>query len=73
VIVGYIIINWNGFDLIGGQLKCQIFFTAILIIIFIIIFSVASSLTVDYYGHLGGFMFGLWLSSVHETIIDTKR
>jgi membrane associated rhomboid family serine protease len=80
LIMGYIIINWSGFDLLGPMMKCQIWCTGFMIIIFIFIFTPSTSSTtgstgtsIDYFGHLGGFMAGLWLSSIHETIIQTTR
>lgn len=73
VIIGYIIINWTGFDLVGPVLKCQIWCTGFMIIIFIFIFTPANSGSIDYFGHLGGFMAGLWLSCIHQTIVNTTR
>ena len=80
VIIGYIVINWNGLDLVGQQMKCQIFCTGFMVIIFIFIFtptsassSTGSSTSIDYFGHLGGFLSGVWLSSIHDTIVTTKR
>ena len=71
IIIGYIIINWNGLDLVGPAMKCQIWCTGLMIIIFIFIFTPSNSGSIDYFGHLGGFMAGLWLSSIHQTIIHT--
>lgn len=75
IIIGYIIINWNGLDLIGPAMKCQIWCTALLIIIFIFIFTPSSSegLSIDYYGHLGGFLAGVWISAIHKPIINETR
>jgi membrane associated rhomboid family serine protease len=73
IILGYVIINWNGLDLIGSQMKCQVWCTAVMIIIFIFIFTPSDNGTIDYFGHLGGFMTGLWLAGIHETIVNTKR
>ncbi len=73
MIIGYVIINWNGLDLVGKMMKCQIFCTTVMIIVFILIFTSASSSNIDYYGHLGGFMCGLGISSIHQSIIDSKR
>ena len=73
VILAYIFINWNGLDLVGPVMKCQVWCTGFMIIIFIFIFTPANSSSIDYFGHLGGFMAGLWLASTHETIVNTKR
>lgn len=76
VIMGYIIINWNGLDLVGRAMKCQIWCTGLMIIVFIFIFTPSSSSAnsgIDYYGHLGGFMAGVWMSAIHDTIIQTTR
>jgi rhomboid protease GluP len=74
VIIGYIVINWNGLDLIGPAMKCQIWCTALLIIVFIFIFTPSSGeSSIDYYGHLGGFMAGIWISSIHTSIINETR
>jgi rhomboid protease GluP len=75
IIIGYIIINWNGLDLVGAAMKCQIWCTALLIIVFIFIFTPSSSegLSIDYYGHLGGFLAGVWISAIHTPIINETR
>lgn len=74
VIIGYIVINWNGLDLVGPAMKCQIWCTGMLIIVFIFIFTPSSgTISIDYYGHLGGFLAGVWISAIHNTIINEKR
>ena len=80
LIIGYIIINWSGVDLLGPVMKCQIWCTGFMIIIFIFIFtpsttstSSSSGTSIDYYGHLGGFLAGLWLASIHQTIVNNTR
>lgn len=79
VIFGYIMINWNGLDLIGKSMKCQIGCTAAMIILFILIFtpsagsSSSNTVSIDYFGHLGGFLAGVWLSCIHKPIINEKR
>jgi rhomboid protease GluP len=72
VIIGYIILNWNGLDLLGPMIKCQVFCSAFMIIIFIFIFTPTSGSNIDFYGHLGGFLSGLWLSAIHKTIVSGK-
>jgi membrane associated rhomboid family serine protease len=55
-------------------MKCQIWCTAFLIIIFIFIFTPSSaSSNIDYYGHLGGFLAGVWLSAIQDSIINERR
>ena len=74
VFFGYLIINWNGLNVIGPIMKCQLICIAIMLLLFIILFtSVTTGLGVDYFGHLGGFLTGLWLSAVHDTIVKTNR
>jgi membrane associated rhomboid family serine protease len=73
LILGYIIINWNGFDLVGFQMKCQICCSGFMIIIFIFIWTPSTYDGIDYLGHLGGFLTGLWCTAIHNTIIDTIR
>lgn len=69
-ILGYMVINWKGLAVIGPILKCQLFCISLMIIFFIFFFTPEMDTNVDYYGHLGGFLTGFWLTSIHETIID---
>jgi len=69
IIIGYLIINWKGLDLIGPILKYQLFCTSIMIIAFIFFFSILGTANVDAFGHLGGFLTGLFLSSINQSII----
>jgi rhomboid protease GluP len=73
IIFGYIVINWKGLDLVGPAMKCQIWCSAAMIIFFILIFTPTGASNIDFYGHLGGFLAGVWLSAIHTTIIDSKR
>lgn len=73
IIIGYIIINWRGLDLLGPYLKCQVWCTALMIIMFIFLFTPSNQDGIDWAGHLGGAIAGLFLSSIHTTIIDTTR
>lgn len=66
-IIGYIILNWKGLNMIGRLLKCQLVFIAIIIIMFIFVLTPYSD-NIDYMGHLGGFLTGLFLSAIHQTI-----
>lgn len=72
IIVGYVIINWSGLNLVGKSMKCQLITLTILLIIFVVIFTSVSS-NIDYFGHLGGFLTGVWLSAFHPTIVDNCR
>jgi len=69
VIIGYMIINWNGLNVVGPILKYQLCCTSVMIIAFIFFFSVLGTANVDAFGHLGGFLTGLFLASINETII----
>jgi rhomboid protease GluP len=74
IIMGYIVINWNGLDLIGPMLKCQVWCTALMIIFFILFFTPTNvDGNIDWAGHFGGFLAGIWLSFIHETIVNNKR
>ena len=68
VIIGYMIINWSGLDIVGPIMKYQLCCTSVMIIMFIFFFSVLGTANVDAFGHLGGFLTGLFLSSINETI-----
>lgn len=61
LILGYIIINWSGFNMIGPALKCQVICTGMMVLVFTFVFTPTVN-NVDYFGHLGGFLGGLWLS-----------
>lgn len=65
VILGYLIINWKGLDLIGPLLKYQLCCTSVMIIAFIFFFSIIGTSNVDAFGHLGGFLTGFFLSSIN--------
>ncbi len=64
LLLGYLIINWNGLDLVGQQLKCSIICTTVFFLIFVLIFTPSSSGKIDYYGHLGGFLTGIWMTAI---------
>ena len=68
VMIGYLIINWNGFARIGPVLKCQLICITMMLIVFTILFSSVGPENIDYFGHLGGFLSGIWLSSINPTI-----
>jgi len=67
IILGYIIINWRGLRLIGSALRCNILCMFFFLLLFVLIFTPASSNVVgnvDNLGHLGGFLSGVWVSSI---------
>jgi rhomboid protease GluP len=72
IILGYVIINWRGLSVIGSLLKCQLVCICMVIIMFIFIFTPGATNNIDYLGHLGGFLTGLWLISINPTILDEK-
>ena len=63
--IGYLVINWNGVDGVGAMMKCQIYCTLFVIFLFVLFFTPATSSGIDYYGHLGGGLAGVWLSCIH--------
>ena len=68
VMIGYIIINWSGLNKIGPILKCQLVCVCIMLIVFTILFTSVGPNNIDYFGHLGGFLAGLWCSGINHTI-----
>lgn len=42
------------------------------LLLFVLIFTPFGS-NIDYYGHLGGFLAGIWLAAVHQTLIEETR
>lgn len=71
-IIGYIILNWRGFSIIGRLLKCQLIFISIIIILFIFVLTPYGN-NIDYLGHLGGFLTGVTICSIHATILNETR
>lgn len=71
-IIGYLILNWKGLDVVGRLLKCQLIFIAIMIIMFIFVLTPYGD-NIDYMGHLGGFLTGLTICAIHRTIRNGKR
>jgi membrane associated rhomboid family serine protease len=70
--IGYFIINWSGLNKIGPILKCQLVCLGIMLIVFTILFTSVGPDNIDYFGHLGGFLSGLWLSAINPTIDNQK-
>ena len=75
LILGYIVINWRGLGLVGETLRCQVICTYFFLLVIVLFFSsiTGSDLEVDHLGHLGGFLTGLWLSSLGNTIVSGSR
>jgi membrane associated rhomboid family serine protease len=67
VMIGYLIINWNGLNRIGPINKCQLVCICFMLFIFTLLFTSAVA-NIDYFGHLGGFLAGIWLSGINKTI-----
>jgi rhomboid protease GluP len=66
-ILGYLILNWKGLDVIGKMLKCQLIFLSLIIILFILILTPFNQ-NIDTYGHIGGFIIGLFICAIQPTI-----
>ncbi len=71
-IIGYIILNWRGLNIIGKLLKCQLMFISLIIILFIFVLTPYGG-NIDYLGHLGGFIIGVTLCAIHKTIRNDSR
>lgn len=72
IIIGYIIINWSGLSVVGPIMKSQVVCSGLIIILSIFIFTPTAE-NLDYYGHGGGFIGGLFLISIHDTIYNNTR
>lgn len=65
LLIGYVILNWNGLDLVGQQLKCNIICMTIFMLIFVLLFTPSTiGNSIDYFGHLGGFLTGVWMIAI---------
>ena len=73
VILGYIIINWQGLRLIGDGLRCSILCSFMFLLIFVLLFTPSNVDKVDNWGHLGGFLSGLWVSAIGTPLISETR
>lgn len=60
LLVGYLVLNWRGLDNVGQQMKCSLICATVFTLIFVLIFTPNSN-SIDYFGHLGGFLTGLWM------------
>lgn len=66
VVLGYLIINWTGLHQVGEHLRCNVICLSLFLLIFVLIFTPSNLNTnIDYYGHLGGFLTGIWASAIH--------
>jgi membrane associated rhomboid family serine protease len=72
VMIGYFIINWSGLNRIGPILKCQLVCLGVMLVVFTVLFTSVGPNNIDYFGHIGGFLTGLWLSSINHTIDNEK-
>lgn len=73
VLLGYMIINWDGLAFMPAAFRCRTLLLLILMLVFSVFFVDSQSQTIDYYGHLGGLLGGLWLSGIPPSIIDTTK
>lgn len=71
-ILGYVFLNWKGFDVIGILLKWQLIFISFMIVLFIFVLTPYAD-NIDYWGHLGGFLTGVTLCAIHKTIRNQRR
>jgi membrane associated rhomboid family serine protease len=72
LVFGYIIINWSGMAIIGCIFKFKLILLFFLISGYLLLFTDVAP-EIDYYGHLGGFAGGLFLSGINPTLQKTKR
>jgi rhomboid protease GluP len=73
MLLGYMIINWDGLSFMPQMFKCRTLLLLIFMLVFSVFFIDSQSQGIDYYGHLGGLLAGLWLSGIPASIIDTKK
>ena len=70
--IGYIIINWPAFSRIGFIFKFKIIFIVVLLSAFLLLFSDVA-VSVDYLGHLGAFVGGIFLTAIVPSIQKRTR
>jgi rhomboid protease GluP len=74
VLLGYIVINWAGLAFMPAAHKCRLVMVVVMMLLFSIFFiNTGASENVDYYGHLGGFLGGLWLAGIPPSILNNSR
>lgn len=69
--IGYIILNWRGLKTIDQMLRYHVIYTAVMFLIFGVIST--SSPNVDIFGHLGGFLIGVWGTGMQKQFFYEKR
>lgn len=72
VAFGYLLINWRGLNRIGPIMKCQLICICMMIIVFTLLFTSVGPNNIDVFGHLGGFLSGLFASCICPTIENNK-
>lgn len=70
--VGYFIINWRGLNRIGPIMKCQLGCITFMIVVFTAAFTSVGE-NVDYFGHLGGLITGIWTSMIYTPLNYGRR
>lgn len=74
LLLGYIIINWDGIAFMPPAFKCRLIMVVVIMLFFSVFFiDPTSSQSVDYFGHLGGFLGGLWLSGIPPSILNNRK
>jgi membrane associated rhomboid family serine protease len=66
-IIGYMIINWGSLSTIGFLFKFKMIVIVVLSLAYLILFTDVA-IYVDYWGHLGGFIGGFFLSSINPSL-----
>jgi rhomboid protease GluP len=76
MVLGYLLINWKGLEMVGETLRCNILCSFLFMLIIVLMFSAGSSSTapdIDHLGHLGGFLTGIWMSAIGTPLLDGSR
>lgn len=72
LLVGYTVINWRGLSFLPVAMRLKLLITLLLIIGLAVIFTLGQK-NISYFGHLGGFLGGLWLSGLPTPILNGKQ
>ena len=72
LLLGYIIINYPALSFMGFKMRCNLIVTVIVMVMFSLLVSAGISY-VDNWGHLGGFLTGLWCSSFPTPLQSNRR
>ena len=70
LILGYLIYNWRGLNNIGFQLKCKLVCYVMFLLIFVLFFTPSNGQSIDFFGHLGGFLTGIWMPAIEKPLND---